>query len=114
MRHLLIVGLMMSATAASATSPQDRLGDLQVPAAVNRAKLAAALVVGRNCVLLQRATGHVTAYVTLPRVFVASLVADLAGWIEKRAETLRRIALFVASAMNRSERILRVLRMLRG
>jgi pimeloyl-ACP methyl ester carboxylesterase len=70
--------------------------DLEVPAAANRAQFAAALTEARNYEVTVKAyseanhlfmpavTGQIAEYVTLPKVFVASLVDDIAGWIITR------------------------------
>lgn len=70
--------------------------DVQVPEAVNRARLEAALKDGGNAELTVRVyadanhffmpavTGQVTEYATLPKVLVPALLDDLATWIAKR------------------------------
>ena len=70
--------------------------DVQVPEALNRARLEAALKDGGNSQVTVRVyadanhffmpavTGQVTEYATLPKVFVPSLLDNLATWIAKR------------------------------
>jgi pimeloyl-ACP methyl ester carboxylesterase len=70
--------------------------DVQVPEAVNRARLEAALKTAGNLQVTVRVypdanhlfmpaiTGQVTEYATLPKVFVPSLLDDLATWVASR------------------------------
>ena len=70
--------------------------DVQVPEALNRARLEAALKDAGNRQVTVRVypdanhffmpavTGQITEYATLPKVFVHSLLDDLATWIRKR------------------------------
>ena len=70
--------------------------DLQVPEAVNRARLEAALrdaenpqvtvrvYAEANHLFMSAVTGHPTEYATLPKAFVPSLLEDIATWIARR------------------------------
>jgi fermentation-respiration switch protein FrsA (DUF1100 family) len=70
--------------------------DVQVPEAVNRARLEAALndagnqqVIVRvyleaNHLFMQATTGQLSEYAMLPQAFVASLLDDIGTWIGRR------------------------------
>ena len=70
--------------------------DLQVPEAVNRTRLEAALAQAGNPAVTVRVyseanhlfipavTGQPSEYETLPKAFVPSLLSDIATWIRQR------------------------------